>query len=220
MERVYTEEEVAVILREATRQRDGAGAGSDGLSLTQLREIAVEIGVDPDVVTQVASRLPAAPLGALARFFGGASRQDVRLVFERAASPEELQDLAMAMSRALQHQGRTREVLGALEWTNYGEVSQIAVTVRARGERTTVQILVDRGGAALLTAVGSVGLGAFAAAITGSIVEPGLAGGLGIMGAGLASGAALARLIWMRSSRAFGERLARLTAAIRDGLDR
>jgi hypothetical protein len=218
-ERTYSDRDVALILRRAMEMQQDPTARSEGLTLRQLRDIAREIGVDPDLVSEAASQLPPAGRGLVARVFGGRLRYDVRLVHDAELSPDRLQDLAMAIRSAMQHQGRTQEVLGALEWTTVGDVSQVAVTARAHAGRTTVHVIADRAGSALVTAVGSVVLGAFAAAITGAIVEPGVAGGVAIMGAGLVGGAALARAIWRRTTRGFQRKLARLAEGIQNTFD-
>jgi hypothetical protein len=219
-ERTYSDNEVALILRRAmAMQPDAAGRGERGLSLAELREIAREIGIDPDLVSEAASQLPTAGDGLFGRFFGVGMRQDLRLVHPAELSRDQLQNLTMVIRSTMQQQGRAHEVLDALEWTTVGDVSQVAVTIRAGGGRTTVQVMVDRTGAALLTMLGPVFLGAFAGAITGSIVEPGVAGGIAIMSGGLAGGVLMARAIWQRNTRAFQRKLARLTEGIRQVFD-
>lgn len=214
-ERTYTDREVALILRRATEMQHDGSARTEGLSLSALRDIAREIGLDPDLVSEAARQLPAAEAGALARFFGGGTQYEIHLAHDAPLAPEQLQDLAMTIRSAMRHQGQTQEVMGSLEWKTTGEVSQVAVTASTHGGRTSVHVIADRGGAAFLTGVGSIGLGVFAAAVTGAIIEPGVAGGVALMGGGVAGGVALARAIWRRNTRKFREKLARLTEGIR-----
>jgi len=214
-ERKYSDSEVALILRRAIEMQQDPAVRGEGLRLQELRDIAREIGVDPELVTAAANQLPAAGQGHLARFLGGTFTHDIRLVHEPVLSPDQLQGLIMAIRSAMEHQGRTREVMGSLEWTTVGEVSQVAVTATPNEGGTTIHVIADRTGSAILTTVGSLGLGVFAAAITGAILEPGLAGGLAVMGAGLAGGGIMARAIWQRTTRGFQRKLARLDQAIR-----
>jgi hypothetical protein len=214
-ERKYSDSEVALILRRAIEMQQDPAVRGEGLRLQEVRDIAREIGVDPELVTAAANQLPAAGRGHLARFLGGTFTHDIRLVHEPALSPDQLQGLVMAIRSAMEHQGRTREVMGSLEWTTVGEVSQVAVTATPHEGGTTIHVIADRTGSAILTTVGSVGLGVFAAAITGAIFEPGVAGGVAVMGTGLAAGALLARTIWQRTTRGFQRKLARLNGAIR-----
>lgn len=217
-ERTYTDREVAVILRKATEMhRDGASR-QEGLTISALREIAREIGLDPDLVSEAARQLPDTGDGPFARFFGGGTGDTVHIEHERELSSTELRELAMTIRSAMQHQGQTQEVMGSLEWKTVGQLSQVAVTASTHDGRTAVHIIVDRGGAAFLTGVGSIGLGAFAAAITGAILEPGVLGGLALFAGGTTGGVLMARAIWRKNSRKFREKLARLTESIRRSL--
>ena len=214
-ERRYSDSEVALILRRAIEMQQDPAVRGEGLRLQELRDIAREIGLDPELVAAAANQLPATGQGHLARFLGGTFTHDIRQVHEPALSPDQLQGLVMAIRSAMEHQGRTREVMGSLEWTTVGEVSQVAVTATPHEGRTTIHILADRTGSAVLTVGGSIGLGLFAAAITGAIFQPDLAVGLAVMGAGAAGGLILARTIWQRTTRGFQRKLARLNEAIR-----
>jgi hypothetical protein len=218
-ERKYSDSEVALILRRAIEMQQDPAVRGEGLRLRELRDIAREIGVDPELVTVAANQLPSAGQGALARFLGGTFTHDIRLVRQPALSPDQLQGMIMAIRSAMEHQGKTGEVMGSLEWTTVGEVSQVAVTATSHEGGTTIHVIADRTGSAILTTVGSVGLGVFAAAITGAILEPGVTGGMAVMGAGLAGGAMLSRSIWQRTSRGFRRKLARLDEAIQRAME-
>jgi hypothetical protein len=216
IERTYGDQEVGLILRKATEMQSDGEVRAEGLSLSALRDIAREIGLDPDLVSEAARQLPSTSAGALTRFFGGGTLHDIHLVHDAPLSPEQLQELTMAIRSAMQHQGQTQEVMGSLEWkTTAAEVSPVAVTANTHGGHTTVHIIADRGGAAVLTGLGSIGLGVFAGVIAGLIIEPGVAGEVALMGGGFAGGVTLARSIWRRNTRVFLEKLARLTEAIR-----
>lgn len=219
IERTFTDREVALILRRAMERQEDGAERRDGLALRDVREIAREIGVDPELVTEVAGQLPVVDSGEGQRWLGEPLRYELRLAHDVASTPEQLQDLMMQIRSVTQQQGQLHEVLGALEWKTVGDLDQLAVTARTRGERTTVQIVADRGGAAAVSAIGFTAIGLFAAAITGSIVEPGLLGGVALMTGGTASGVLLGWVTWRRGSRLFREKLARLSNAIRQSLD-
>lgn len=219
IERTYTDQEVALILRRAMeRQEDGAERG-DGLALREVREIAREIGIDPDLVSEVAGQLPLTGGGAEGRWLGEPMRYELRLSHDAPSTPEQLQDLMMQVRSITQQQGQVQEVLGALEWKAGADLDQVAVTARVRGNRTTVQIVADRSGAAAVSAIGFTALGLFAAAVTGSLVEPGLIGGVALMTGGPAVGLLLGWATWKRGSRLFRAKLARLAEGIRQSLE-
>jgi len=219
IERTYTDQEVALILRRAMeRQEDGAERG-DGLALRDVREIAREIGIDPDLVSEVAGQLPLASGGAEGRWLGEPMRYELRLSHDAPSTPEQLQDLMMQVRSITQQQGQVQEVLGALEWKAGADLDQVAVTARVRGGRTTVQIVADRSGAAAVSAIGFTAIGLFAAAVTGSVIEPGLIGGVALMTGGAAVGGLLGWATWKRGSRLFRAKLARLAEGIQQSLE-
>ncbi len=217
-DRQYTDEEVALILRKATDlQAQGANRG-EGLDLETIQDIAREIGLDPELVAQAATQLPIDSPGALARFFGGGALYQVRLTQDGEISPEKAQELVAIARRLLGHQGVTTEVMGSMEWKTVGEPSQLAVTISKRAGSTSVEIIADRGGAAVLTGVGSMSIGILAGVVTGAITEPGVAVGMTLFGSGVAGGLLLTRVIWRRNTAKFKNKLNALTEALRQAL--
>ncbi|HEX4932346.1 MAG TPA: hypothetical protein VFV33_04150 [Gemmatimonadaceae bacterium] len=219
IERTYTDQEVALILRRAMERQEDGAERREGLALRDVREIAREIGVDPALVTEVAEQLPLTGGASETRWLGEPRHYEIRLMHDAALTPGQLQDLMMQVRSLAQQQGQLREVLGALEWTAVGSVDQLAVTARTSGDRTTVQIVADRSGAATLSAIGFIAAGLFGAAVTGSVIEPGVLGGVALMMGGAASGGFLGWATWRRGSRRFREKLARLADGIRQALD-
>ena len=62
-ERRYSDEEFALILRNASalqerRSEGGAVVTSEGLTLEEIRSIAADVGLDPEAVTTAAALLP------------------------------------------------------------------------------------------------------------------------------------------------------------------
>ena len=219
IERTYTDQEVALILRRAMERQEDGTERSGALALRDVREIAREIGIDPELVNEVAGQLPLAGSGTESRWLGEPMRYELRLSHDAPSTPEQLQDLMMHVRSIMQQQGQVQEVLGALEWKAGADLDQVAVTARVRGERTTVQIVADRSGAAAISAIGFTAIGLFSAAVTGSIIEPGVIGGVALMSGGAAAGALLGWAIWRRGSRLFRAKLARLAEGIRQSLE-
>lgn len=218
-ERTYTDQEVALILRRAMERQDDGPERTGGLALRDVREIAREIGIDPELVTEVAGQLPLAGSGVEGRWLGEPMRYELRLSHDAPSTPEQLQDLMMQIRSLMQQQGQVHEVLGALEWKTGADLDQVAITARSHADRTTVQIVADRGGAAAVSAIGFTAIGLFSAAVTGSIIEPGLIGGVALMTGGVAAGGLLGWAVWRRGSRLFREKLARLADGIRQSLE-
>ncbi len=90
--------------------------------------------------------------------------------------------------------------------------------IRNSENGTRVEIAADRSGAAVLTWLPASLGGFLSAAVAGAILEPSLAGGLGLMGVGLASGATVGWAIWRRNTARFKLKMRRLAEALRAAL--
>ena len=210
-----------MILRKAAelQERAGASAAGDGLSLQAMRDIAREVGLDPQFVDRAAASLPAVRQDRWASVLGGPTAYYLEKSLPAQLSEERLLDAVHVIRRIMQHQGRVKEVLGTVEWSTVGEVSQVAVTVDGRQNETAIRVTGDRGPAAVLTLVSSCGAWALAGAVTGAILEPGLVGGLSIMGTALVAGLGTARALWATSTRNFKRRLGLLMDALGDEVE-
>jgi hypothetical protein len=221
-EKRYTDEEVALILRKASQleARPTAGDAADGLSLTEIRRIAQEAGISPDLVTRVAALLDVEGPSRAAAIFGG--QAEFRAEHEGAGvlPREHYGDVVDAIRRVIGQQGQTKEVLDALEWKSVGETSQITVVVRPKDATTAVHVLANRGASAGLVylPVGVAGL--LAGLITGAIIEPGLAGGLTIMGTAAAAAFLTARTIGKAATRRFEGKFATLVQSVTNEVER
>jgi hypothetical protein len=193
--RLYSDEEVEVILRRALAPRATrlAPAGSrDGITLAQLEDVAREAGIDPMRVREAATSLDIAPdTGAGSVVFG----PPVSYVFDRQVEgevpPENLSAVVAAARRLTKSRGSTREVGDWLEWQSDSKI--IHLSVKPEDGRTSVQLMADGGfravgiwgATALATLLTIVGIGAETAGI--SLLEI-----LGIAGGGFT----LARTTW------------------------
>ncbi len=210
-----------MILRKAAelQERTSGSAAGDGLSLQAMRDIAREVGLDPQFVDRAASSLPTVRQDRWASILGGPTAYYLEQSLPTELSDERLLDAVHVIRRLMQHQGRVKDVLGTVEWSTVGEVSQVAVTVDGRPNQTAIRVTGDRGSAAVLTLVSSCGAWLLAGAVTGAILEPGVVGGLSIMGTALAAGLGTARALWITSTRNFKRRLGLLMDALGDELD-
>jgi len=209
--RLYSDKEVALILRKATdlQQQSGSETG-DGLSLPVLADIAREIGVEPKFVKQAAAALEDRS-AARAALWGGPTLYASHLASSRKLSRDEMLRLVDRVRGVTQRQGGVQEVLGAVEWKTSGQPSELAVTITPGGDVTRVRMMGDRGGAAALTWGLSVAGGLAAGGIAGAILEPAtVLGGIGVMTATVTAGLGLARALWGRSTQKFEARFAQL----------
>jgi hypothetical protein len=138
-ERRYNDEEVALILREASQVQEGEGRG-EGLSLAQLKQIATEVGLDPAAVEAAARRL-------------AKRRPAVRsLLFDTPVAPEfdeeipgeleqkDMTEVVTVIRRALGRRGVSEADLGALEWSARDAMGGRYVSVLPKDGTTRVRV--------------------------------------------------------------------------------
>jgi hypothetical protein len=215
-DRRYTDREVALILRKAAQLDTGAVApeAGEGLSLAEIERIAREVGIAPDLVARAATLLSTEVPSTSARIFGGPANFRAEHEAGGALPRERYGDVVEAIQRVLDKSGKVSEVLDGLEWQTLGETTQITVVVRPTADRTRIQILGNRGGSAVLAYL-PFGLAAFiGGAATGAILEPGVGGGILIVGTALGAGFLAARTVWSAATRRFRRTFASLTDAV------
>jgi len=145
--RLYSDEEVALILRRALEPRAAqlASAGpDDGVTLRQLESIATEAGIDLARIREAAASLEAVPAAAKGTILFGPR---ANYVFDREVEgelPPENHAAVVAAARRLTHsRGNVQEVGDWLEWQSDARI--IHVTVKPEDGRTSVQVMADGG---------------------------------------------------------------------------
>lgn len=209
-ERRFSEEEFALVLRRATElQTRGPGQGqaverAEGLTLDEMKAIAAEVGISPELVEQAA--------GALRR--GGVAPADPRAVkfVLSASAPGRLSDedrtrILQAIRDAALHHGEARETTGGVEWSSdRGETTRVNVNVYTLEGRNEVRVAVDRTASAILTHL-FPGLGGFLSGVAiAASLEPSALVGVSIIAGTWTVGMGVARAIWHVNSRRIRER--------------
>lgn len=217
-ERSYSDKEVALILRRAMEAQRNHSPESGGTSLGDLRDIARQIGIDPELVADAASSLTLLDQEGGRGLFGNSSHQ-IKFTHDSPSSPAGLHDVVDGARAIMGHHGSVREILGGVEWKTEGQVSQVVVTARSEPTGTTVQVLTDRSAARALTTMAGVGVGILTAVAIGEASGVGTIGGISLLAGGVGTGLALAQGIWISNSRRFGRKMASLADGIRRRLD-
>ncbi|MDH3734585.1 MAG: hypothetical protein OEU54_13735 [Gemmatimonadota bacterium] len=176
--RRFDEREVAEILRIATEPRDAralsrVGSG-EGLTLEEVKDVAVEAGIDPARIEEAANRLTRpAPTSKLDAFVG--SPTNVRYEAEYEVELDETgRAAAVRLIRAtLDRQGVVGGVGDDVEWMDQDGFGgrNVTLTRTARGTRVTIAARFHEagGGAAGVTGVtGTVGAVGTALVVAGS----------------------------------------------------
>lgn len=218
--RRYSEEEFALILRKASELQESPGdrigrREGGGFSLEEIQSIAQEAGIDPAAVTRAASLIGVMEWeekrGLAAAIFGGPSTFHLDSEIPGRLPPEEVGRVLEEIRRAAEHQGDAKEVLGGVEWKTVGELSAINVNISPRGDRTSIQIVGDRGPAGGATFVFPMAAAAILTGALGASFEPTTALGIiGLVGGTLGTGFLTARTLWSSSTKKFRKRLTRL----------
>lgn len=211
-ERKYSDEQMALILRRAgdlqTQRDDGRH------SLTDIQEIAKQVGLDPALVAHVAAGLPrkAAVLPAAASTLV----QTAETVLPQRVTPEQMGRLVDAVRRASGAQGTSRQVFDSVEWRwgSERELVDLRVTITPSADRTNVRVQHDATGAAFLSTfipaiMSLIGVAASFSSLPGATGAAASAGIVGVIGAGVWA-------IRRRLRRSGAALLERITQAVRD----
>ncbi len=219
----YTEREFSLILSRAAELAGSPNAVSrieDGLTLNEIKAIAAEAGLDPDLIARAARLIPVEdPPSVLRRVTGGAFR--VRRAFDLPGelTNDRAQQILNSVRRTMQTHGVGDASSAGVSWSTSG-APEIFVSAHGEGAETRVEITVNRRAALVLPfMIGGVGvvatLNAAVAAGDSGFINPYLV---------LASGAAItAGLAWSAMRRIAGRTRAtieRLIEAIGEAADR
>jgi hypothetical protein len=141
-ERRFTDQDVAVILRRAVDldREAGQDARGRGLTLEDLQEIAVEVGVDPEMVTRAVAELGTrSPLGSLSFFGDPPVRRGVRAV-PGTTDEDTLRELMRIVDREMPVQGAISEALGSVRWHSGTRFLSRQVSVEPSEAETIIRV--------------------------------------------------------------------------------
>ena len=140
--KLFSEKEVGRILKRATElQEDKGPADTMGLSLEEVRQIAMEMGVDPRHVE--AAMLEVQRNGdADERFYwlGAPVSYEMERVVKGDVSEEQWAEMVDAIHRSFNLVGVSGQVGRLLEWTHNSRRRQVQVRVTSRGGKTRIRI--------------------------------------------------------------------------------
>ena len=221
-ERLYSDEEFAVILRKAAElasQAELPARSSAGLTLTEMKTAAAEAGLDPTLVERAARLLTVSDTASpFERLIGGPLRHDHRIHVPTRLDEHTAARLLSAVRIIAGQTGRENaghsSALG-MTWHDGGEVETLSVSARAEENGTSAFVSLDRRGTLGLVATFS-GVAIFLALLfAGSALypeDPTLGFGGAIVGVG--GVLAIARGYWASTTRAARERISAIMDAV------
>ena len=213
-QRVYTDEEFALILRKAAELASRAeqpGFSSNGLTLSEMTSAAAQVGLDPALVERAARLLVTqASASPVERLIGGPFRHEHDARFPITLDEESAARLLSAVRISATHfhssnAGHSSSL--GMTWDASGEGDVLSVVARPDAYGTSVSVAIDRRGTFVLTGVISslAVLSAFLVGMGLHYVSPLL--GVGATIAGVGGTLAAARGFWASSTRKARERI-------------
>jgi hypothetical protein len=174
-EKRFNDEEVSLILRRAMEtDRDRA---EGGLTLTQLKEIAVEVGVDPAQIESAALAVQSQSAGTHGSVGGTpvSTRYEVDVPGE--VDEAGYADVLRVIRRAMGRQGVVTEEFGGLSWRARDAFGGRYLTVRSENGRTHVEAMGNFRDGAMISGAGGGTMGLAVSAVVLKAL-----GGIGVMG--------------------------------------
>jgi hypothetical protein len=138
--RKYSESEVAEIFEKAV-EGDGARAlgRPDGMSLTELKAIGAEVGIDPARIENAADALDLAPKTQAHPLVGGPTAFDYEARVPGEIPADRTPDVIALIRRITGKPGKLSELHGTLEWRTDGDIGSRWVTVSLRDGHSTIR---------------------------------------------------------------------------------
>ncbi|HSM16410.1 MAG TPA: hypothetical protein VK845_05350 [Gemmatimonadales bacterium] len=207
-DRRFTDQEVALVLQRAAEieERRATTAGGRGLTLGELRDIAREVGLSPEVIDEAVASVRGGVRLSTRSLLGAALSAKAARGVRGRLEEDDLQRLIGVIEDRVDAAGTVTEALGTVRWTSIGRghkfdrTTQVSLTAADRETQIQVVQRYPSGFRAVLhglpTAWGAMIGGAVAASVA---VAPLVGIGIGLGGAALGLG--IGRSVWQMLAR-------------------
>ena len=190
-----------------------ADATSSSLSLTEIKAIGTEVGIDPALIERAARLIPRhRPKSVAERLVGGPLRHSVDAQFPDTLTQESATHLLSAVRAETGKQGQGQADAAGMSWHSEPGMNRLSVTAHSDRDGTTVRIGVDRApGVMLFVALALMAILAWSAIAMEDIESLGDLLEWLILAVG---SLAIARALWASSTRAIQGRTTALLDAV------
>jgi len=202
-ERRYSDDEVAAIFEKASQASPSpmmAAARTEGLTLAELKEIGLEVGISPEAVAIAARSMDGDVLARPAKLLGLPLSVHRTVELDRAVTDAEWERLVVQLREVFNARGTTSSSGSLRQWTN-GNLQALLEPV-AGGHRVRFSSLNG-------SARASIGTGLLMAGVSVAVAVAGAVGGhlgasmpgvalFAVMGAGMLANGALRLPGWAR----------------------
>lgn len=221
-QRVYSDEEFALILKQAAdlaSRTEQASGPSGGLTLSEIKSAAAQAGFDPAIVERAAQMLGSNVRETpIERLLGGPlqHKQEIRipLRLDEQRAAQLLSAIRITAARAGATDVGHSSAMG-LTWHDGNPMEALGVIARPERDGTAISVSVDRRGTLVMVGVFS-GMALFLALLFSMFGLSQTSPALGIGGAIVSVGGvfAIARGFWASSTRRLRERIGSVMEAI------
>jgi hypothetical protein len=212
----FSEQEMALILKRAAELQEGADGRGVHRSLTEINEIAAEVGIDPEFVAEAVAELqrPRPRTGWL----GAPTRFHEEQSVPRKLTPDEISELLDQARAEMGLHGEVHQVFDGVELRVRSSLGASILTMGPRGDGTRIALTTERLDQAVVIGFGSVGIGLLAAlggvAIAINVTDNALLASGIVAGSAIAGTVVSARVLW----HGVAERWRKRTRSIVNGL--
>jgi hypothetical protein len=224
-ERSYSDREFALILNRAAELSASAESlprRRSGLSLEEIKAIAIEAGFEPALIDRAARQLPTDPdASAVERAIGGRLKHELTAHFDAPLTEERAAHLLAIVRAAVDQHGVGVSSTGGMSWNSAsGEGSQLFVTAHREAEGTRVRVAVNRHDALAITGVLSLSAGVIIPFIAAANLGfESFAINSAIFAGGLGGSVAIARAFWASTTKRYQKRANELMDLLARTLD-
>lgn len=215
--RRFGDDEISRILHKAAELQERAATlpheSGRGLTLEELRQIALEAGIDPRFV-DLAANDAAGPVERKENVFvGGPFRWHYNAVVPGEIGDPERERMVHAVRSITGQKGELADVFGRLEWSYNDGLGSVIVGVSSRDGRTEVDVSAARGSEiGLIQGLGIPFIGMIGGALTlGALGVSGPAAALPLMGMWATAAYLGGRLLWKQRAKWWEGQLERIT---------
>jgi hypothetical protein len=212
----YSEQEMALILKRAAELQEGADGRGVQRTLSEITEIAGEVGIDATFVAEAVAELQRPRprvgwLGAPTRF------HDERSV-PGTLSPSEIGELLDRARAELGKHGEVHQVFDGVEWHAQGALGSFILTLGPRAGKTRIALTTNRSDQAIGVATGSIGVGFLAAlggvAIAINVTDNALLASAIVAASAIAGTVVSARALWYTAAERWHKRTREIVAGL------
>lgn len=148
-ERRFDDKEVGEILKVAAEMQSGisTSVSSAGMSLSELQQVAQEVGIDPSHITRAASEVVSQ---TDSRKQNGLDSYFVQHGIKGQLTEEGWEELVTELRRHTGKKGKSEVRGDTREWVGNSDVKSVTLSVTVRGGRTRLKLFGETAGATAL----------------------------------------------------------------------